>query len=279
MPEGPEVRREADAIARALRGRPIVRADYRVPGLHDRARVLEGARVTRAWSRGKAMLIAFDTGLVHYSHNQLYGRWVVAPANREPDAGRTVRVVLATTRRAAILYSATDVALIAHTDLEAHPFLARLGPDALDRATTPVAIAARLADRRFARRTLGHLLLDQAFVAGIGNYLRSDILHAAGLRAGDRPADLGRDAIARLTHAILALPRQSYRTAGVTNDALRERRLEAEGLSFEARRFLVYAREGRPCWTCGMPIRRADAGGRGWFYCPRCQPASRARRR
>ena len=125
MPEGPEVRREADAIARALRGRPIVRADYRVPGLHDRARVLEGARVTRAWSRGKAMLIAFDTGLVHYSHNQLYGRWVVAPADREPDAGRTVRVVLATTRRAAILYSATDVALIAHADLEAHPFLAR----------------------------------------------------------------------------------------------------------------------------------------------------------
>ena len=60
MPEGPEVRREADAIARALRGRPIVRADYRVPGLHDRARVLEGARVTRAWSRGKAMLIAFE---------------------------------------------------------------------------------------------------------------------------------------------------------------------------------------------------------------------------
>jgi formamidopyrimidine-DNA glycosylase len=60
---------------------------------------------------------------------------------------------------------------------------------------------------------------------------------------------------------------------------LRERRLEAEGLSFEARRFLVYAREGRPCWTCGTPIRRVDAGGRGWFYCPRCQPASRARRR
>lgn len=279
MPEGPEVRREADAIARALRGVPLVRVEYRVPGLARRARALEGACVTRAWSRGKAMLIAFDTGLVHYSHNQLYGRWVVAPAEREPDTRRAVRVVLETARTAAVLYSATDVALVPREDLDAHPFLARLGPDALDSATTPDRIAARIADPRFAGTMLGHLLLDQGFVAGLGNYLRSDILHAARLRAGDRPVDLGTDAIARLAHAIVALPRQSYRTTGVTNDEKRARRLAAEGMSFEDRRFLVYAREGKPCWTCGTPIRRIDAGGRGWFLCPHCQPASRVRRR
>lgn len=279
MPEGPEVRREADAISRALRGEPLVRAEYHVAGLRRRARALEGARVVRAWSHGKALLIAFDAGLVHYSHNQLYGRWRVGPAGREPDAGRAVRVVLATARRAAILYSATDVALIEAGDLDAHPFLARLGPDALDRATTPGHVAARLLDRRFAHRTLGHLLLDQHFVAGLGNYLRSDILHAAGLRADARPAELPPGAIERLSHAIVALPRRSYRTAGVTNEPDRARRLAERGVSRDELRFLVYARDGRPCWTCGTPIRRADAAGRGWFLCPRCQPARRMRSR
>ena len=187
--------------------------------------------------------------------------------------------MLATGRHAAILYSATEVALLDPAELDAHPLLARLGPDALDRATTPARVAVRLADPRFARTTLGHLLLDQGFVAGLGNYLRSDILHDAGLRATDRPCDLDAGAIARLAHAIVALPRRSYRTAGVTNDPARDARLAAAGVPFDDRRFLVYAREGRPCWTCGTTIRRVDAAGRGWFLCPACQPARRRMRR
>ena len=275
MPEGPEVRREADALARALRGRPLVRAEYRVSGLERRAKRLEGARVMRAWSHGKALLIAFDRGLVHYSHNQLYGRWRIADAGDDPGGGRAVRVVLATGRRAAILESATEIELLGPDQIGAHRFLSRLGPDALDRATTPARVAARLADPRFARTTLGRLLLDQRFVAGLGNYLRSDILHVAGLRAGERPCDLDAGAIAALARAIVALPRRSYRTAGVTNDPERARRLAARGVPFEDRRFLVYAREGEPCRTCATPIRRIDAAGRGWFLCPACQPARR----
>src|SRR5690606_31424242 len=127
------------------------------------------------------------------------------------------------------------------------------------------------------RTSLGHLLLDQRFVAGLGNYLRSDILHAAGLSARDRPADLDAGAIAALARAIVALPRQSYRTAGVTNDPAREKRPAVRGVPFEDRRFLVYGREGEPCWTCATAIRRVDAAGRGWFFCPRCQPARRRR--
>ena len=279
MPEGPEVRREAAAIARALGGQPLARVDYRIPALAQRSRGLAGARVERVWSHGKALLIAFDRGLTHYSHHQLYGAWEVVPASREPDASRAVRVVLATPHRAAILYSATEVALCDAAELARHPFLARLGPDALDRSTTPAIVAARLADARFARRSLGQLLLDQSFVAGLGNYLRSDILHVAGLRAGARPADLDAGAIARLADAIVALPRRSYRTGGITNEIARAEALAAKGVGREDRRFQVYAREGAPCWTCGTRIRRGEAAGRGWFFCPHCQPAASGSRR
>jgi endonuclease-8 len=271
MPEGPEVRREADAIARAIGQGELVNVEYRLPALARRAERLAGARVTDVSTRGKTMVIAFDRGLVHLSHHQLYGEWRVSDARRAPDSDRAVRVVLATAKRAAILYSATAIALVDADAAGRHPLVVRLGPDALDRSTTAAVVAARLADRRFARTTLGHLLLDQAFVAGLGNYLRSDILHVAGLRAETRPVDLHEPARRRLAAAIVALPRRSYRTRGITNDAARARALAGRGVSYDARRFLVYAREGEPCWTCGTPIRRRDAAGRGWFFCPRCQ--------
>jgi endonuclease-8 len=272
MPEGPEVRRAADALGRVLTGRPLVRIEYRVPGLARAARRLAGARVANVAARGKALLIAYDNGLTHYSHNQLYGQWVVRAAGQDDGVdARAVRVVLATERYVATLYSATAIALLDRNGLARHPFLARLGPDVLDRATTPRAIRARLADPRFAGRSLGALLLDQGFVAGLGNYLRSDVLHAARLHPARRAADLDADDISALAAAIHALPRQSYRTRGITNDLARARRLAAAGVAFADYRFLAYDRAGRPCYRCGTTIRRSDAGGRGLFVCPRCQ--------
>ena len=279
MAEGPEVRREADALGRALVGRNLARIEYRVPALAARAARLAGARVTQVTSRGKTMVIAFDHGLVHLSHHQLYGRWRIADARRVPDSDRAVRVVLATSTRIATLYSATAIALVDAADADAHPLVARLGPDVLDRATTPALIAARLSLPRFARTTLGHLLLDQAFAAGLGNYLRSDILHESGLRAEARPADLDGDARARLAKAIVTLPRRSYRSGGITTSAALARTLAARGVSWAARRFLAYDRAGEPCRTCGSAVRRREVAGRGWFYCPACQPPRRTRRR
>jgi len=272
MPEGPEIRRAADVLGRVLTGRPLVRVEYRVPGIARAGRRLAGACVAGVAARGKALLIAYDNGLTHYSHNQLYGAWVVRSARDSEDADhRAVRVVLATARHVATLYSATEIALLDAGSLARHPFLARLGPDVLDRATTPRVIVARLGDPRFAGRSLGALLLDQGFVAGLGNYLRSDILHAARLHPAGRPVELDTTGIAALAAAIHALPRQSYRTRGITNDLARARRLASAGVGFDDYRFLAYDRAGRPCYGCGTAIRRADAGGRGLFFCPRCQ--------
>ena len=99
----------------------------------------------------------------------------------------------------------------------------------LDRSTTVATVLARLRQPAFARRSLAALLLDQGFLAGLGNYLRSDILHATGLRHTMRPAELSDDALEPLARAILELPRQSLRTAGTTNDAELVRKLERQG--------------------------------------------------
>jgi endonuclease-8 len=277
VPEGPEIRREATCLARLVVGQPIARVDYRVPALARRARSLRGHGVTGVTSHGKAMLIAWSNGLTHFSHNQLYGEWQVVTLP-ELDAlmtarPRSVRVVIGVERAAAVLMSATWIELLTERELAVQPYLARLGPDVLDRGTTAPVVAKRLLEPRFARRSLAALLLDQAFLAGLGNYLRSDILHLARLRHTRRPADLRAPALRRLADAIVALPRQSVRTAGATNDVALMRALEARGVSRAARRFRVYGRDGEPCWICGTTIRRVDVGGRGVYFCRRCQPA------
>lgn len=273
MPEGPEIRREADAIHAALAGRALTRAEYRVPGLVAKGRALRGVTVLRARARGKAMLIDFGNGLTHYSHNQLYGRWKVMPATRDPERGRRiVRVILGNEDALAVLYSATQIELLPTRELERHRFLAKLGPDALDEATTPMLVATRLRDPRRARSTLGALLLDQSFVAGIGNYLRSDILFAAGLTHHRRAGSLSAPERRRLARAILDVSRRSYTTQGITNTAAHVRRLAAQGMGRGALRFRAYGRAGRPCWDCGTRIRRVEANGRALFFCARCQP-------
>ena len=97
-----------------------------------------------------------------------------------------------------------------------HPFLRRVGPDILDAKLTPEEIVERLCEPGFRGRALGSLYLDQAFLAGNGNYLRSEILWVAGLDPASKPADLDPAALHRLAAETLRISRRSYRTRGVT---------------------------------------------------------------
>ena len=185
VPEGPEIRRAADRIERSLAGSVI--HDVRLPRLRRFRSRLVGARVTGVDTHGKAMLTRFDNGLTLYSHNQLYGRWYITRRNTLPKTGRSLRVALHGRTHSAWLYSATEVEILTDEQLGEHPFLRKLGPDILDSKLKPRDVCMRLETQRFHRRTLAALYLDQAFLAGVGNYLRSEILFAARLHPAVRP--------------------------------------------------------------------------------------------
>lgn len=272
MPEGPEIRRAADAVARVLVGRDILDAELHVPGLRAFEARLSGRSVTAIDTRGKAMLTRFDNGLVMYSHNQLYGRWFTVSRGKLPQTSRQLRVALHTATHSALLYSASDIEIFDASDEADHPFLKRAGPDILDASLDVDSIAARLSDKDFCNRALGNLYLDQGFLAGNGNYLRSEILWAARLNPFTRPGKLNARALALLARETLAIARRSYRTGGVTvpDKVARERR--SQGMSFEQYRFQVYGRDGLPCYRCDTSIERLASGSRGVFICPVCQP-------
>jgi len=279
MPEGPEIKRAADELAAALVGTRAERVRFGLQRLKRHERRLSGRVVTAVEPRGKALLTRFEGGAVIYSHNQLYGIWRVCEPGRPPEWGRELRLAIEGERRWALLYSASEIEVLDAAKVEEHPFLARLGPDALDSRVIAAQIVERLALPRFRRRRLDALLLDQGFVAGLGNYLRSEILHFARLHPTRTPESLTPAERRRLARMCLELPRRSYRTGGLTNSPAVFARLERAGEPWRASRFAAYGREGLPCHACGAEIERLDTSGRGCFVCPSCQPAPRATRR
>lgn len=270
MPEGPEIRRAADRLAAAVAGQTVVRAQFAFPALKRFEGELPGSRILAIIPRGKALLTAFDNGWTLYTHNQLYGVWKIAEPGQRPATTRSLRVALDTERASLLLYSASDIELWRSDQIEAHPFLQGLGPDVLDASLEVDAVASRLQSPAFRGRALGGLLLDQGFLAGMGNYLRAEVLFDAALHPAQRPRDLDAAQIARLAAALLAIPRHSYATRGIEpTPGMRADYLAHDGERF---RFRVFKREGQPCERCGTAIARTTRQSRPLFLCPRCQP-------
>ena len=275
MPEGPEIFLASRAVHAAVAQQPI-ELTLLHPKLKPQARALRGIQVARVYARSKAMLTEFSNGVVLYSHNQLYGEWVVHSKD-EALLKRQVRLVINTAQHQVVLYSATDFAWLQAGAEHAHPYIAKLGLEVLDTSVSAAHIAKRLA--QFPRRVIADALLDQHVLAGLGNYLRADILLVARVNPLGKIGSLTAAQLLRVAKACKQLTQRSVRQAGVTRPwakYLSSKAAMAEmntNLSYEAARFYAFDREGAPCWDCATPIVRVTQGGRGLFFCPTCQNA------
>lgn len=301
MSEGPEVRR-TDRIAEVLLGHTVERVELRKrtsgPGDELAPRVV-GTRVDDVRTHGKNIVIAFSTGLYLHNHMMMWGKWRTYP-RRTYDAGRAkppprvqwrrrdaapdaraarevddvredsrVRLVLATADHVAVQFNG-PILRFSTSDPAAGGSIERLGPDALAGKLPRRLVEKRLAER--GGKTLADLLLDQTFVAGIGNKYKSDILFLLGLYPFRRASSLDASERARLLAEIPRMLRFGYENGG------RSRPLE-DGESARAwdTRHWVFRRGGRPCWHCSAPIRTDRASSaRVTFWCPRCQAAPEA---
>lgn len=273
MPEGPEIRIAADQVEKAIKGRPILDVFFAFERLKQYEFILKGANVTGVDTKGKAMLIRFNCGLTIYSHNQLYGKWVIRNAYDYPNTNRQLRLAIHNDQSSALLYSASDIEVLRDEEVRNHPFIAKVGPDILSEEVTAENLLARFHSKQFFGRKWTSLLLDQSFVAGIGNYLRSEILFVAKINPMLRPMDCTSNQLERAAQATIDLMWQSYYHDGITSDLDLAFKLKSEGQTMEQYRFWVFNREDQSCRICGTPIVKFYAGSRRCYYCPECQNA------
>lgn len=273
MPEGPETRRAADRLARVLLTDQPVELNFRHPKLTPWEDELAQSPIRQVTSRGKALLIRFENGLTFYSHSQLYGRWTVHRRDQEVQSGRSLRAEFLTPTHIARLWSATEVRVIAPGEEEADPFLSRLGPDVLDASSTPSVLLQQLDCH--ARKSAAHMMLDQSVFAGLGNYLRSEILFEAGVHPDDRPTDLDSEQRMIWAQAIRRVTRRAYQKKGVTVPASVAKKGKISGERRRTWRHWVFCRNDLLCRLCSHTIERLRYGGRRLDFCPECQPARR----
>ena len=271
MPEGPEIWRTADSLTNALKNRPIENLYFAFDELKDYEAKLKGQSVKNVEARGKALLTFFDNNKVMYSHNQLYGKWMVSDSGEQPDTNRSLRVAIHNSKKSAYLFSASEIEMLDREEVDQHSYIKKLGPDVLHSDTTYQDVLGQYQSDEFKNRKLTTLLLDQGFVSGIGNYLRSEIMFYANVNPHKKLRAYSDDQKEALAEATFKLTTRSYETGGITNDPEIVEALKRENASRSDYRHFVYKRTDDRCHKCGSIIEEDKTGGRKIYFCPNCQ--------
>jgi formamidopyrimidine-DNA glycosylase len=275
VPELPEVETIRRSLAPAVEGRRVVGAEVRHPRLarrnarpgdvHDR---LVGRRVHRLGRIGKFLLAEIEGDLTWVTHLGMSGRIELAVPG-EPEQQHThVVVELDDGRRVRMVDPRTFgfMAVLTPEELAASS-VARLGPDALDALPRSPVWTRRLAGRTVAIKAL---LLDQRFLAGLGNIYADEVLHRGRIRPTRPAGSLDLNEITRLRAAVRPVLEAGLKWGGTSLDDLAY--LLPDGRAGDyLRRLKVYGREGFPCRRDGTPIERTVVGGRSSFWCRQCQ--------
>lgn len=147
------------------------------------------------------------------------------------------------------------------------PFPLGLGPDALEITARPFF---QTLDKT--NRMLKPLLLDQAFVAGLGNIYADEALFAARLRPDRRSSSLSGDEMLALYTAITSVIRAAVENGGTSlgdgQGNYTDLKGNAGGHQDKAK---VYGRAGLPCVECGTPLEKTTLAQRTTVFCPNCQ--------
>ena len=277
MPELPEVESVRRRLVPVLKGRRFERveiADARLTRPFDPAAVareLEGERVVTVDRRGKYLIVRFESGRALLVHLRMTGSFRLrsrAEVALPDDAYRRAVVRLDDGSDAAYRDVRRFGTWLLLEPGELQPYLeARVGPEPLDPEFTAKHLAVRLEKRRAPVKAV---ILDQRTLAGVGNIYADEALWRARIHPLREARSLEPREVRRLRAAIRDVLLLGIERQGST---LRDYALpdgEAGGMQHE---FKVYGRLGEPCDRCGTPIERIVVGGRGTWYCPRCQLA------
>jgi len=268
MPELPEVETIVRGLRPFLRGQRIESVEILWPPSIDRpapqdfAAAVEGRIISDVKRRGKYILMPLDDGSFLIFHLRLTGQLLI----NSPENLRHTRLVMRLGNGGKLSFLDARKLGRVYWVRNAAEVVGHLGPEPLKEEFTLRGFAERLKKHRCRIKSL---LLDQRFLAGLGNIYTDEALFLAGINPL-RPADsLSPDEVQRLYRAIRTVLRQGIAHRGTTFSSY----LDAMGNPGENQEALqVFRRQGKPCPRCGTLIEKIRVGGRSTHFCPRCQP-------
>ncbi|MFT7616880.1 MAG: formamidopyrimidine-DNA glycosylase [Planctomycetota bacterium] len=273
MPELPEVETVRRGLEPLLIGRKINRivideTRLRYPVAEQEfIRTLVGTTIKKIERRGKYLLIACGARTTLLSHLGMTGRFQFCSPQTAKALHTHATFFLSgrqelryiDPRRFGMLES------VANDRLQQHPLLCNLGPEPLCSAFDADYLHAKCRKRQ---RPIKNFIMDANIVVGVGNIYASEALHLSGIHPHRAAGRLSRERIDLLVAAIKGVLDRAIKVGGTT---LRDFLDPSEEAGYFAIKLTVYDREGEPCKTCEVPIRRSIQSNRSTFYCPKCQ--------
>lgn len=277
MPELPEV----ETIARALRdggrdepsimGKTVSEAHiYWMRTLDEpsvpvfKKRII-GQRIRDVNRRGKFVIIHFQSEYLLF-HLRMSGDLKVGtssdPKGHKIPAQKHDRLILEFSGGMRLAFNDTRKFGRVWLVKDPQAILGDLGPEPLDSVLTPEVFYKMLTSRS---RQIKPLLLDQKFLAGLGNIYTDEALHLAKVHPMMNSKDISSEQVKVLLKSIRSVLREGIKRNGASID------WAYRGGDFQ-NHFSVYQCTGEPCPVCGTPIQRIVIGQRSTHYCPVCQP-------
>ncbi|MEK6334401.1 MAG: DNA-formamidopyrimidine glycosylase family protein [Acidobacteriota bacterium] len=312
MPEGPEVRKYADALHTALAGRLITSLEARTrearAWLKDNESRVTGRRVERVVSHGKHLLGYINGDFYFHSHLMMWGRWQTfgptgsskrkarksVPELTLPEKDRRERARVVVKGGAAILLSAPIFNIGEGDPYNQIENLSSLGPDVLpyDKSFDGEEFRRRLYLPAHHDVPIGAALLNQRIVAGLGNYLRAEVLFSCKLDPWQKVIDITERDLKCLTRTIPRLARSAYEQGRTASEKDQLRMIADPSLVYQpgreyGTRHTVFRRTNLPCLNCGRKIRQLrqktfnpdaqddeEERSRIVYFCAKCQNVS-----
>jgi formamidopyrimidine-DNA glycosylase len=270
VPELPEVETIVRALRAPLAGRRVTGfwTDWPnqivTPEPDALAMRIRGRTFQQVRRRGKYLVFELDQGEVLIIHLKMSGQLSVKPGDEALD--KYVHTIFRLDGGDELRFR--DVRKFGRVYLVTNPdrVLGQLGPEPLSATFTVEWLTGQLGRRR---RVLKPLLLDQTFLAGVGNIYADEALFRAAIRP-DRRADSLRDReVASLHEAIQTVLRMGIERQGASIDGSYRQPDGSGGQMQES--FAAYGRTGQDCVRCPGAVERIVLGGRSTHFCGNCQ--------
>ena len=282
MPELPEVetvRRdlEKEAVGKKIKTVEVkgLRSIRRHPNKKAFVSALEGRKITSVTRRGKNLLVGLDAAApdtpadVLVVHLGMSGQLLKTAAKDEVAKHTHVTITFTQGGQLRFVDPRTfgELYVASTAGLDAVPDLSHLGFDPVEDALSWERFAVMLRSRSVKLKTL---LMDQRFVAGLGNIYTDEILWAAGMRHDRLSDSVSPQEVRRLYRAMVETLQEAIKHRGSSLADEQYRDLFGAVGQFQ-KLHNVYDREGLACPRCRHPIVREKVTGRSTFYCASCQ--------
>ena len=271
MPELPEVETIARKLKPHLQGRTIQDAQLRWPRTlafpsSRRFRELIKGQVIRGVTRRAKYFILQLSDFSLLIHLRMSGDLLIKEGKIKPEKHDRLILSLISPDGDLSHLVFNDTRKFGRVWLTADPeeVLGKLGPEPLSRRFTPEWLYTTLHNKH---RLLKPLLLDQTFLAGLGNIYADESLHLAKLHPLAASESVTLEQAEALHHAICKVLKEGIRRNGASFDWV------YRGGEYQ-NHFRVYDRAGKPCPVCGRSIERIIVGQRSTHFCPTCQKLS-----